>query len=81
MNTRELSALALALGAGLVTEKMIRDAYGDSILTAVLGFGVGSVAGGVAAKAAGGILDVVEETTGLVSVADDVLGAINPFNW
>ena len=64
--------LAADLAAGAITQQAIRNIYGDSMLTAVLGIGGGVVAG-VAANAA---LEWLDRETGIVSdlgsVVDDI---------
>ena len=64
--------LAADLAAGAITQQAIRNIYGDSMLTAVLGIGGGVVAG-VAANAA---LEWLYRETGIVSdlgrVVDDI---------
>ena len=64
--------LAADLAAGAITQQAIRNIYGDSMLTAVLGIGGGVVAG-LAANAA---LEWIDKETGIVSdlgsVVDDI---------
>ena len=65
--------LAADLAAGLITEKTIKQLYGDTMLTTVLGIG-GGIAAGYFADAA---LKVLDRETGIVSdlgsLVDDVL--------
>lgn len=81
LNTKDLTALAVALGTGAITQDHIRRTYGDGVLGTVLGLAGGSVVGSVAAGLSGDILDVIEDNTGLVSVADDIIESLNPFDW
>lgn len=72
MSGKTVVELAADLAAGAITQQAIRNIYGDSMLTAVLGIGGGVVAG-VAANAA---LEWLDRETGIVSdlgsVVDDI---------
>lgn len=72
MSGKTVVELAADLAAGAITQQAIRNIYGDSMLTAVLGIGGGIVAG-VAANAA---LEWLDKETGIVSdlgsVVDDI---------
>ena len=72
MSGKTVVKLAADLAAGAITQQAIRNIYGDSMLTAVLGIGGGIVAG-VAANAA---LEWLDKETGIVSdlgsVVDDI---------
>lgn len=65
--------LAADLAAGLITEKTIKQLYGDTMLSTVLGIG-GGIAVGYIADAA---LKTLDRETGIVSdlgsLVDDVL--------
>lgn len=72
MSGKTVVELAADLAAGAITQQAIRNIYGDSMLTAVLGIGCGVVTG-VAANAA---LEWLDRETGIVSdlgsVVDDI---------
>lgn len=70
MQGKTIVELAADLAAGAITQHAIRNIYGDSVLTAVLGIG-GGIAAGVAAHAA---LEWLDTETGVVS---DVGGLID----
>lgn len=72
MSGKTVVELAADLAAGAITQQAIRDIYGDSMLTTVLGIGGGVVAG-IAANTA---MEWLDRETGIVSdlgsVVDDI---------
>lgn len=70
MNGKDVVKLAADLAAGSITTDLIREKYGDGMLTAVLGIGAG-IGVGVLTNSA---LDVLDKHTGIVS---DVGGLID----
>lgn len=85
LNTHTLTTLAAGFAAGNITESYIRENFGDSAfgqVAALVGGGVvGSVVGGAAHGLIGEALKTVDDHTGLVSMADDVIDSLNPFKW
>ena len=72
MTGKDLVKLSVDLSTGAITQQLIREKYGDSVLTTVLGLGTAGLVG-VATDA---ILDIIDDNTGIVSdlggVVDDV---------
>ncbi len=82
MEGKELVRLAADFSAGTVTAAAIRETYGEGVLSTVAAL----VAGGLVGVATDAALDVLDEHTGVVSAAGDVVDAVlNPvkslFDW
>lgn len=72
MEGKQLVKLAADFSAGTATAAMIREQYGEGVLSAVAALAAGGLVG-VATDAA---LDVLDEHTGVVSAAGDVVDAV-----
>lgn len=82
MDGKQLVKLAVDFSAGSVTAEMVRQRYGDGVLSAVTALAAGGLAG-VATNAA---LDILDDHTGVVSAAGSVvdtgIGAVKGlFDW
>ncbi len=70
--------LAADLAAGSITADAISEEYGDDILTSVVALGAGVGVGAVTHV----VLDVIDEETGIVSGAGDLIDdTIDLFRW
>jgi hypothetical protein len=73
MNGKDIVKLSADLAAGSITADFIKEKYGDTVLSTVLGVGAGIGVGMLTNKA----LDVLDRETGIVSdvggLIDDVL--------
>ena len=73
MNGKQLIMLAADFVAGGITADMIKDEYGDGVLSSVLAIAGGSIAGVVTNS----VLEAVDRETGIISdvgsVVDDVI--------
>lgn len=73
MDGKQIVALATDLAAGSITAGVIKDQYGDGVLTSVLAIAAGFGVGALTHTA----LNIVDEHTGIVSdlgsLVDDVL--------
>lgn len=83
MDGKQLIKLAADFSAGSVTAAAIRETYGEGTLSAVTAL----VAGGLVGLATDAALDAVDEHTGIVSAAGEVVDTVvlNPikslFDW
>lgn len=76
MQGKELVKLAADFSAGTVTAAYIKQQYGEGVLSTVAALAAGGVVGLATDKA----LDVLDEHTGVVSAAGDVVDtALSPF--
>ena len=69
MEGKQLVKLAVDFSAGTITAAAIREKYGDGVLSTVAAL----AAGGIAGLAADVALDVLDQHTGVVSAAGDVV--------
>lgn len=85
VNTETLATLAIGFASGSITEDYIRSNYGDSVVTDVMALVGGTIVGSAVATGASGMvgdaLRSIDDHTGLVSLADDVIDSLNPFKW
>ncbi len=82
MEGKQLVKLAADFSAGSVTAAMIREKYGEGVLSSVAALAAGGLVG-IATDAA---LDVLDEHTGVVTAAGKTVDAVlNPvkglFDW
>ena len=72
MDGKNIVKLAVDLAAGSITTDIIREQYGDNVLTTVLAVGAGLGGGAVTNS----VLDIIDDHTGIVSdvgnLIDDV---------
>lgn len=82
MDGKQLIKLAADFSAGTVTAAAIREKYGEGVLTTIAALAAGGVVG-IATDAA---IDVLDEHTGVVTAAGEVVDTVlNPvkslFDW
>lgn len=79
--TKTVTELAIGFAAGIYTEDALLELTGDdNIVGEILAIAGGAAVASVATTLAQSILDT-EPVTDALDVVDDVVSAINPFNW
>ena len=81
MNSKDITALAAGLAAGLYTEDQLSEILGDdSLVSQIVSLAGGSVVGGIAAGVTDTLLnnDVADD---IFDTVDEVVDTLNPFNW
>lgn len=79
--TKSLTELAVGFAAGSYTEEALLEMTGDDdMVSTIIVLAGGTIGAGLAVGLTKAVLDT-EPVTAVTEVVDDVLDAINPFNW